>query len=286
MKPLSLIASPLLCGLLALPSSTVLAAPGGGEVDDADEVAPADDPPLKDPAARAREAYERGTELYNAAKFEEALEAFEEAATLFASPDFQYNIARCYERLGKLEEAIHHYETYLRTADEPPDRAAIEASIAMMKQQLEDDAQRPDDPEPERQDPNAGRPLVIAGGVLIGVGVAAGLGGGLGFGIPVARDNQTLGRVVGEGNPDGLTFDEADAIADRARTNQTLEIVLAASGGAIAVVGVALLAVGMKKNKAARSANEAATEGAPASRLQVAPYAGLDGAGLIVKGAF
>lgn len=269
----------LLCSVLALAPVQVAAAPAKQP-----EPAPSEDeaPPDEDPNyTRAVEAYRLGTELYNDARFEEALAAFQEAATLYASPDFQFNIAKCYERLGKYEEAIRSYETYLRTAEDSGDTAVIEASIADLKRRIEErDAAAQKDPEPgpepEPGPSNPGRKLVITGGVLLGVGAAVALGGGLGFGIPVSRDNATLGEVLDD-NPDGLTFAQADEIANGARLNQTLELVMIGVGGALVVTGAALLGVGMAKNKKAK---------ATTARLRVAPTWGRTGAGLSLSGSF
>jgi tetratricopeptide (TPR) repeat protein len=238
-----------------------------------------------DDSERAVEAYRRGTELYNDAKFEEALAAFQEAATLYASPDFQFNIAKCYERLGKLEEAVRHYQTYLRTAGDTSDRAVVESTIEDLERRIEAEKNKPeepviiDEPDPEPEpDKHPGRPLVITGGVLLGVGVVAGLVGGLGFGIPVSQDNLILGDVL-NGNPEGLTFAEADEIESVARTNQTIELVMIGVGGAIAITGVALLVVGLSKNKKAANASAAA-------KLSVAPMWGRTGGGLTLQGSF
>jgi hypothetical protein len=129
------------------------------------------------------------------------------------------------------------------------------------------------EPEPEPSKP-PGRALVLTGGVLLGVGAAVGLGGGLGFGIPVSRDNATLGEVL-DGNPDALTFADADELANRAAMNQTLELMMIGVGGALVLTGAVLLGVGMSKKKQAKTA-----------RLQVAPTWGRTGAGLSLSGSF
>jgi tetratricopeptide (TPR) repeat protein len=269
----------LLCAALVLPPVHAEAAPPKSQPEaepEAEDEAPPEDPNYE----RAVEAYRRGTELYNEAKFEEALEAFQEAATLYASPDFQFNIAKCYERLNKYEDAIRSYELYLRTAEDSGDRAVIEASIADLKRRIEErdaaEAEANKNPEPVDTGPKKppGRALVITGGALLGIGAAVALGGGLGFGIPVSSANGKLGDVAG-GNPDGLTFAEADELANKAQMNQTLELVMIGVGGALVVTGAALLGVGMSKKKKANTA-----------RVQVAPSWGRTGAGLTLSGRF
>jgi tetratricopeptide (TPR) repeat protein len=274
---LARIVSPLLCGLLTLAPSFAMAAPAKGKKPPPAEE---EDEPEVGPPDRAVEAYRRGTELYNNAQFEEALAAFQEAATLYASPDFQFNIAKCYERLGKLEEAKRHYETYLNTADDSSDRAVVESTIKDLERRIEAEKIKVvPELEPETYIPPVPKtspPLLITGSVLLVVGVGVGLGGGLGFGLPVSRDNATLGDVA-NGNPDRLTFAEADEIADRARGKQTIELVMIGVGGALAIVGVALVVAGRKKIR--EQPNSKPT-------LSVSPTAGRTGGGLIFQGSF
>jgi tetratricopeptide (TPR) repeat protein len=267
----------LLCSALVLAPVQVTAAPPkqSEPAPTEDEAAPEEDPNY----TRAVEAYRLGTELYNDAKFEEALAAFQEAATLYASPDFQFNIAKCYERLGKYEDAIRSYELYLRTAEDTGDSAVIEASIADLQRRIEErdaaaENQSKPDLVPVGPTKPPGRKLVITGGVLLGIGAAVALGGGLGFGIPVSSRNSTLGDVLDD-NPDGLTFSEADALANEAKLYQTLELVMIGVGGALVITGAALLGVGMSKNKKAKTA-----------QLRVAPTWGRTGAGLSLSGSF
>ncbi len=59
--------------------------------------------------------------------------------------------------------------------------------------------------------------------------------------------------------------------------NQTIELVSIGVGGALAVTGAALLAVGLSKNKKAAGA---------AARLQLSPTWARTGAGLILRGDF
>lgn len=234
---------------------------------------------------RAIEADARGSELYSAGKFAEALTAFEEAATLYASPEFQFNIARCYERLGAFEQAIHHYDLYLRTAEDPPDRAVIEDSIADLERRLADEARAEAKPAPEPvpaplpiepTDP-PGRGLSIAGASVLGIGAALGLGGGLGYGLHLNRDNRSVQAVL-EGNPSGLTFAETEQLAARARRSRTISLALAGAGGALALTGAALLAVGMRRRAAARTRTSA--------RLHLVPSGSPEGVGLILSGQF
>jgi tetratricopeptide (TPR) repeat protein len=226
--------------------------------------------------SRAMAAYERGQKNYRLANYEEALVDFKEAASLYASPDFQYNIARCYEKLERYDEAILAYETYLRAKPEADDREDVEASIEFLqgkakeKKAAADDRDAssrpvvvpPSDPVDDTPPPKPAQPLIITGAVLAGVGAAVALGGGIGFGIAAQRRSDEIFFVQDEGNPDELTADDTQTLDDEGRRFETLQIVTAAVGGAVVVTGVALLVVGLQRKKAnAASARLAPTFG-------------------------
>ena len=229
--------------------------------------APADAPALAPPEApkedpkleQAMVSYDLGKKAYNAARYEDALEHFQEAATRYASPDFQYNIGLCYERLNKPEEAVRAFRTYLRAKPEAKDRPNVEDRIFSLEKQIEDAKNQPPpdgDPVPEPVEeveplPN-GKTLILVGAVLTGVGGAVGIGGGLGFGL-AARNRSLAVEDVADGNPQDLTFSEAETLDDEGRQFETLQIVMAATGAAVAITGVALLAVGLKRKKRAEA---------------------------------
>lgn len=243
--------------------------------------AAAEQPGAEDPAdeqvKRAMAAYERGTQSYNLAQYEAALADFTEAASLYASPDFQYNIGLCYEKLGKYDEAIRAFSTYLRAKPEAEDRPNVENRIQTLQAELErrkreaeaqatspavTEPQPPPQPQPQPQPsepiaadeppPTAGRPLLIAGAALAGVGVAVGLGGGLAFGVAARKRSAAVDEVQGEGNPDDLSFDETRALDRSGRRLEGAQIGLAAGGAVVAVTGAVLLALGLRKRQGAR----------------------------------
>ncbi len=215
---------------------------------------------------RAMESYELGTQAYNAARYEDALGHFQEAATLYASPDFQYNIGLCYERLGKPEEAIRAYKTYLRAKPNAPDRANVEDRIFTLEKQLEkDEGGDAPAPQPQPQPPaqtqpestDTGRGLIIGGAALTGLGAAIALGGGLGFGLAASSRSDDVDAIQSGGNPNDSTFADAEALDDEGRRFETFQIVSAAAGAAVAIGGVAMLAIGLKRRKKAMSGSQA-----------------------------
>jgi tetratricopeptide (TPR) repeat protein len=234
-------------------------APADAPAVDAPAEAPKEDPKLE----QAMVSYDLGKNAYNAARYEDALEHFQEAATRYASPDFQYNIGLCYERLDKPEEAVRAFRTYLRAKPEAKDRPSVEDRIFQLEKRIaeannlpptEDKTPQPDPVPVEEQKP-AGRALIITGATLAGVGAVVGLGGGIGFGIPARSRSLEVEDVISGGNPEGLTQEQAQNREDQGRRFETLQIATAAVGGVIVVTGVALLAIGLKKQKDSASAS-------------------------------
>jgi tetratricopeptide (TPR) repeat protein len=229
---------------------------------------------------RAMKAFELGQSAYNRAEYEEALGHFQEAASLYGSPDFQYNIGLCYEKLDKPEEAIRAFETYLRAKPEAPDRAQVEDRIARQRERLAKQGAAPPKDEPDDDDPppppsNGGRGLVIGGAVLLGVGAALGLAGGIGFGVAARRRSDELDDVQSGGNPGDVTFAEAQDIERSGKRSEIGQIATAAIGAAIGITGVVLLAVGLKRRQSGTAA-----------RLQLAPRFAGGSTGFVLQGRF
>lgn len=212
---------------------------------------------------QAMDAYKRGTESFNNGDFEAALSDFKEAASLYASADFQYNIARCYEELGKHDEAVRAFETYLKAKPFASDRASVENRIKLLNKLIEEERKR------EEREANQGptvivrevkgnkaerrkkaaRPLIISGAVVTGLGAAVAIGGGLGFGLLAKSRSDDLDAIQTGGNPDNATFADAQTLADDGQRFEQLQIITAAAGGGLAVIGAVLLGIGLSFNK-------------------------------------
>src|SRR5450631_874234 len=90
----------------------------------------------EDARDRARDAFTQGQELYRAGDFAGALSAFKSAEDARPSPVTQYNIGRCYERLGQPAEAVAAYERYLAEAPDAPDHDAVVEHVAELRRQV------------------------------------------------------------------------------------------------------------------------------------------------------
>lgn len=232
------------------------------------EAEPADGSRQDNSLSQAMAAYERGTQNYNLAQYEAALADFKEAATLYASPDFQYNIGLCYEKLGKYDEAVRAYVTYLKTKPDAADRPNVEDRISRLQKAIEEQKNEPndpatpvapvqpppDDPGPQEQaDPDSGRPLIIAGAALAGLGGAVALGGGIAFGALARQRSMQIDEIQTGGNPEDLGFSEAERIDREGKRLEGVQIGMVAGGAALAVTGAVLLALGFKKRNAVKA---------------------------------
>jgi tetratricopeptide (TPR) repeat protein len=69
----------------------------------------------------AEQHHERGVVLFEGGSFEEAAREFQEAERLAPTPANLFNLARCYEQLHRVAEALATIESYL-ALDLPPER--------------------------------------------------------------------------------------------------------------------------------------------------------------------
>ena len=88
-----------------------------------------------DRIARVEELALKGAKAFKAERYEEAIEAFEEAYALEPVPNLLYNIAKSYEKLNRWDEAISHYKRFA-VADDVNSKAREDAleSIERLKQ--------------------------------------------------------------------------------------------------------------------------------------------------------
>jgi tetratricopeptide (TPR) repeat protein len=260
-------------------SSPALAAPPVAGDD-----AAAEDPGI-DTEARAMKAYREGQDAYDAGEYSMALELFLEAQSLYPSPDFHFNVARCHEALESYDQAVVSYKAYLRSyesayGEAAPDKANTENKIDRLEKQIEADkaaAAATADKEPEviiktveADKKSPGRGLIITGGVMAGVGVGVAVAGAAVFGTRAAGISSQLDEVY-SGNPERVTLEEARQLDADGRAAQLNQIVMISIGSAVAVTGIALLSVGLVKRKKAPV---------------VAPAIGPDSAGLVIRGRF
>jgi tetratricopeptide (TPR) repeat protein len=99
-------------------------------------------PPL-DPTNEAIKAFKEAKGFYRSGKYLEALESFQKAYKLKATPAILYNIARCYEKLSQLKDAIKTYEDYARLTSDPRDKAEAFDKVEGLKRKIAEDDNSP-----------------------------------------------------------------------------------------------------------------------------------------------
>ncbi len=114
-----------LCCLLLLPLLATLPTPiiGHAQAQDRDE---------------ARAAFQSGVEAFEARRFDEALESFQNAYRIAPHPSVRVNMANCYESLGRPVEAIDHFQRFLIEAENPsPEQERdVRSAIRRLEQQI------------------------------------------------------------------------------------------------------------------------------------------------------
>ena len=162
----------------------------------ADEPAPP--PATVDPDTEvARRHFERGIELYDQEKYDEAIAEFQAANVARPRPAFDYNIARCYDRLGDWSHALDYYRRYLAAAGTLPDADEVRGRV----QELEERTRKLTPPPvaaPAPPPPVAAAPppprhrlrlaaIVVGAGALAAFGAAAGLYGSAAADFPARK---------------------------------------------------------------------------------------------------
>ncbi len=123
--PLTLVVTLTLAVPLTLAAST-LANPG---------TASAQQSASGDPGAR--ELFGKGKAAYSVGNYEDAIRDWRQAYALDPKPLILFNIAQALERLGKLQEAVQSYQTYLDRAPADTDTySEVTAKLATLRQRL------------------------------------------------------------------------------------------------------------------------------------------------------
>lgn len=86
-----------------------------------------------DKTERARIHLKAAIAYYDEARYEDAAREMEAAYQLKPLPDLQYNLAQCYERLGRYNDAATAYETYLKGNPAAADRKLVETRIGNLR---------------------------------------------------------------------------------------------------------------------------------------------------------
>lgn len=208
----------------------VLAAAGAAAQPPADEPSPRD---------RALDLFMQAERAYEEGDVERSLALLVEARTIHPESVLLYNMARAYETLGRPDEALSAYRSFLEEEPDTEDRGAIQTRIAALESQIaerEQNAAERERLEGERAAAEARANQVVEVSspspvpwIVAGTGLAA-VGAGAVFGLLA-----TSARSDAEADPVHLNSLETFA---RGEDFAVVANVLFVAGGAVAVVGV------------------------------------------------
>jgi tetratricopeptide (TPR) repeat protein len=202
----------------------------------------------------------QGLDQYQATRFEDAITSFKAALAIKPDPKLLYNIARSYEKLGKIDESIDHYQKFVDApGSTAQDRAkALEQIKALRAEKSAREAVRAER-EPAASlnagggEPGTGRAMEGSvrstapvrterprrqGGshaidyALIGVG-AAGIGAGVVFGVLALGEKSSYDSAI--------TVADKNAHRDAGSRDALISDVAVVGGVALAALGVVLL---------------------------------------------
>ena len=253
--------------------------------------------PTEAATSQARAEFTRGEQSYLLNEYERALAAFTEAYRLYESPAFLYNIGQCHLKLGHLERSLGFFNSYLQATPESDSRRAdvvalIDKLQARLATQRASEAARAAQEELRRRVEAerslelaregrarvelahdtvlASRPTLRHGRRLrwAGVGLlisALAIGAGGTVEALAARASRT---TIEDAARQRGTYDHNEDV--KLQHANIATIALFSGAGAVAVVGVVLLGLGVREERNARG-------------LELTPLVSRDAGGLLLS---
>ncbi len=93
------------------------------------------------PRAEAKQRYEAGVAAYEAKRYGDAIDSFLEADRISPSAVLSFDIARAYEKLDDVPNALLWYRDFLRRTTNPSDQAQANRAIASLEARLHEEKQ-------------------------------------------------------------------------------------------------------------------------------------------------
>ena len=84
----------------------------------------------------ARRHYEDGKAAYVRKDYRAAIAAFEEARRVLPQAAFDYNIARCWDRMNEPTRAVEEYRRYLAGAGDDPNASEVRARVEVLQRRV------------------------------------------------------------------------------------------------------------------------------------------------------
>jgi tetratricopeptide (TPR) repeat protein len=209
----------------------------------------ADEP--ADPAVEASRLAEQGRIAFEQGHADRAIELAEEAYRLKRDPILLYNIARGYEQLGRLTDAIAAYRRFLAASPDLASKPAMEQRIATLQRLIDERAEITRSYAERLQElqrrqraiivapPAHPGPWATVGGIVAGVGASALVGATV---LWLSADHEH--DVASSLSTSGV---ETSTDVANARTLALAGNVAVGVGGALIAGGVALIIAGTRK---------------------------------------
>jgi tetratricopeptide (TPR) repeat protein len=232
----------------------------------------------------ARAHWQAGSGYFETGDYEAAVREFERSYALSPEPQLLYGLYASHERLGDWAEATRCLQEYLRTADEVPNRPALEARLANLKKRLEP---RPAPVAPPAPEPPAEKPPEVARPAV----AADEPGRSERFAAALASFAVAGAGAVTFGIAGGLALQEDRAVAERCgreagRTCRDGDLRALQTRSTVADVGLSVLVVGSLVGITLFWLDRRAEAARAARSLRPFATVGADGGSLLVGGRF
>ncbi len=250
-----------------------------------------------DATAKARVHLRAGIADYDEGRYTEAANEMEQAYALRPLPDLQYDLAQCYERLGRLEDAAKAYESYVGARRDAPDLELVKKRIENLRERAKAVAAGQEAAALASTEsvkwrtivryvevpPPPGRVARAAAYGLFALG-AAGVATGVAFAVLTVQASNAVHDGGSTTNPPNFSSSDLRVKQDAAKL-YPIGTGVGFGGGALAVGGgLGLYLAGRKLDRAAPKQRERDSE--QASIKSIAPYFSASSGGIAVSGAF
>jgi len=213
----------------AQPAPPPAAAPPAGEVDPDAEI--------------ARGHFLRGVNFYDARDYERALKEFEAARDAKPLPAFDFNIARCLENLGRLDEAVAAYDRFAAATRNARDAEDARQRAASLRQRIAAAHAVVEKPAPVR------RAIPLWAPITVGAVAVVALAAGVALYVPAHQRYESLLST-----PCGIAMNCPPSDTDGYSTRERAGVGLMIVAGALAAGDAALWAFALRHPRAERAA--------------------------------
>jgi len=239
---------------------------------------------LDEKTERARAHVKSAIAYYDEGKYEDSAREMNAAYQIKPLADLQYNLAQCYERMGRYEDAAKAYETYLAGKADAPDRRQVTQRIDNLRERAKAQASgqtvappptekvvlktivvyKTAPPPPGRAARWAAYGLWVLGAASVATGIAY-----------AVLSSQAASDVTHGGDPlNAMPFDGAlRATQESGKTYPIISGVSFGVGGLAVAGGIALYLIGRKIDR-------------EVPKLTLAPSLSPTGGGLFASGRF